>query len=369
MTPAQIAALTNEALVTALRRLVGSERASTAQVVAHLAELEARGIYLSAGYSSLFAYCRGELHLSEHEAYHRIHAARVVRGLPLVLEWLSDGRINLTTVRLLGQHLTEANHRELLAAATHRTKEEVEELLARAFPRPDVEPRVRKLPGPSAEAARSAGPMLLTAPPAPTQSLPAPPAPPAPAPPAPAPPAPAPPGAPRRSLVSPLSADRYEMRCTIGKDTRDKLRDIRDLLRHAVPGGDLAEIVDRAFTLLRAELLRKKAGVGTRPRRDPPPPRPESRHLAALVRRPVWIRDGGGCAFVSEDGRRCGERAFVEFHHVTPYGANGEGTADNISLRCRAHNEYEAELYYGPIRDALLEQLDRPITESAGPGG
>jgi hypothetical protein len=28
----------------------------------------------------------------------------------------------------------------------------------------------------------------------------------------------------------------------------------------------------------------------------------------------------------------------------------GKATVDNIQLRCRAHNRYEADLFYGPMR-------------------
>jgi len=73
-----------------------------------------------------------------------------------------------------------------------------------------------------------------------------------------------------------------------------------------------------------------------------------SRHIPAEVKRAVWVRDLGRCAFVSENGRPCNERGFVEFHHVQPYAAGGPATAENIQLRCRAHNGYEADLYFGP---------------------
>ena len=55
----------------------------------------------------------------------------------------------------------------------------------------------------------------------------------------------------------------------------------------------------------------------------------------------MWQRDEGCCAFVGRAGR-CRETAFLEFHHVVPYAAGGAATADNIQLRCRAHNQYEA---------------------------
>ncbi|PYV07620.1 MAG: hypothetical protein DMG07_28045, partial [Acidobacteria bacterium] len=62
----------------------------------------------------------------------------------------------------------------------------------------------------------------------------------------------------------------------------------------------------------------------------------------------VWIRDGGRCAFVSAGGRRCGERGFLEFHHIVPYAAGGEATVENISLRCKVHNAHEVDVFFGP---------------------
>ena len=65
------------------------------------------------------------------------------------------------------------------------------------------------------------------------------------------------------------------------------------------------------------------------------------------MKREVWARDGGRCAFVGREGR-CMEKGFVEFHHVVPYAAGGEASTTNVELRCRSHNAYEAECYFGP---------------------
>ena len=93
--------------------------------------------------------------------------------------------------------------------------------------------------------------------------------------------------------------------------------------------------------------MRKKGAQTGRPR-TAPAPAARSRHIAAGVKRAVWLRDGGRCAFTGRAGRRCGERAFLEFHHLDPYALGGEATVDGIALRCRAHNQYEATLYFGP---------------------
>ena len=80
----------------------------------------------------------------------------------------------------------------------------------------------------------------------------------------------------------------------------------------------------------------------------------ESRHVARAVKRAAWRRDGGQCAYVASTGRRCTERVFLEFHHVQAYARRGEGTVGNISLRCRGHDQYEAELVFGPRRASAI---------------
>jgi 5-methylcytosine-specific restriction endonuclease McrA len=66
------------------------------------------------------------------------------------------------------------------------------------------------------------------------------------------------------------------------------------------------------------------------------------------VKRAVSKRDGGQCSYVGDNGHRCPERTFLEYHHIVPYALGGRATIDNISLRCRRHNQYEAELVFGP---------------------
>jgi 5-methylcytosine-specific restriction endonuclease McrA len=64
--------------------------------------------------------------------------------------------------------------------------------------------------------------------------------------------------------------------------------------------------------------------------------------VPAAVTREVWRRDGAQCAFVGSLGR-CAERNFLQLHHVIPFARGGPTTAENLQLRCRAHNVYEAE--------------------------
>jgi hypothetical protein len=334
--------LTDAELTAAVRHLAERERQATAALLVHLAEFDARRLYEGAGFPSLFQYCRAVLHLSEDAVYNRIEAARALRRYPAIEAMLLAGTLSPTTVRMLARHLTPENHRELLAAAAGLGKQDVEHLLARRFPQPDVPATVRKQPAPR-EAARThqlgtmdAGanepsPSTVTRPlddASPSAIV----------------VAAAPPLA--RARVRPLAPERYEIRFTARAETREKLREAQDLLGHAIPSGDIAEVVDRALTLLVEDLRRRKCAETSRPR-EGARPSGESR-VPAAVRRVVWRRDGGRCAFVAASGRRCDATRCVEFHHVEPRAVGGLATVANIQLRCRAHNGHEVDLFFGP---------------------
>jgi hypothetical protein len=156
-----------------------------------------------------------------------------------------------------------------------------------------------------------------------------------------------------RASATPLSASSYKLQVTISSETHDKLRHAQDLLRHTVPGGDLAVVLDRALTVLLADLERRRcAAVGT-PRHGKDAG-VGTRRIPAAVKRAVWKRDDGRCAFRAGT-RRCTETSLLEFHHVEPYAEGGLPTVGNIELRGRAHNQYEAVLFFGD-RDGVVRE-------------
>jgi hypothetical protein len=162
----------------------------------------------------------------------------------------------------------------------------------------------------------------------------------------------------RRPIIETTSPERYRVQFTIGKESHEKLRRVQALLRREIPNGDPGAIFDRALTLLLEKVERTKLAAAKKPR----PPRPirpgtdrqlrtpivPSRDTPTHVKRAAAQRDSGQCAFVSRDGHRCTERTFLEFHHILPYAKGGLATVENISLRCRRHNQYEAEVVFGP---------------------
>jgi hypothetical protein len=316
-------------------KLARQERLATAALIRCLMEVDARRLYLADGYSSLFTFCTQVLHLSEHAALGRIEVARAARRLPALLPHLEAGFITVTNARLLAPHLTEANCDELLASARHRRKREVEELVGKLRPQPDVRSAVRKLPAPPASRRPSVCAPQAAVRESPSDETVA-----------------APPSTPARPVVAALAPERFKIQFTASREILDKLRYAQDLLRHVIPSGDVAVVFERALGALIEQLEKQKCGLTSRPGKAAACA-PGSRHIPAAVRREVWRRDEGRCAFVGAHGR-CQERAFLEFHHLIPFAAGGRADAANIQLRCRAHNLYEADLFFGA--DAVRER-------------
>jgi hypothetical protein len=218
---------------------------------------------------------------------------------------------------------------------------EIEVLIAEVHPKPDVPSRVRALPRPKQQVEPtevSARPVVL-----PRVDPPRP-----------------------QGKVTPLAPRRYKLEVTLPEETYEKLRQLQDLLSHQVPGGDPAKIVDRALDELLEKTLKQRAALTHAPSKNTPSDAGRSRAIPAEVRRQVWKRDSGRCAFVDDKQHRCRETRFIEFHHVVPYGKGGAHTAGNIELRCAAHNAWQAELDYGK---AFIERKQQPprVSEATAP--
>ena len=376
------------------RRLVGRSNQILAALLAHLGEIEARGIHRERACATLHTYLIYELRLSEDAAFRRARAARLCREFPVILEHIATGEIHLTALLLLGPHLTEANHRELLALAKHRTKREVLRLVRRIAPEPDVPASVEPLgpppvgvPIPQAptwqqfiealsgpvrelgpgdrpkewitnEAPENDSDLVVAKPPAASHAPPA------------LPPAP----------------ERYKVQFTASQEYVDLLQQAKDLSSHALPSGSIEQLHLQAMRLLVAELKKRRCAEVKRPRATVPEPRWRQRQLQrdgageseqadrhrrqsqqdsgregeqadprqrqresvrAAVRREVWHRDGSRCTYVDSQGNRCRETAFLELHHLNPHALGGPPTAVNLTLRCHAHNALAAEQDFG----------------------
>src|SRR6185503_8161163 len=117
-----LAHVSDDDLHASTRRLVGRSNQLLASLLAHLAEVEARGIHRERACSSLYTYCIYELRFAEDPAYKRSRAAAIARRFPAIFGMVATGELHLTGVVMLAPHLTDENHVDLLARAKHRTK-------------------------------------------------------------------------------------------------------------------------------------------------------------------------------------------------------------------------------------------------------
>ena len=416
--PYSLEHLSNTQLLESLASINARTARLTADLLAHLAEVDARTLYLEQGFSSLFAYC---LHLgySEDEAAKRIQAARAARSYPVLFEKIAAGELHLSAVNLLAPHLDGPHGTQLIAAAIGKTKRQVEEMLAARFPKPNVMPSLRRLP-----AAKLLGAEACPVPPQPEPALlfgaraaavmpvlePTPSA------------AFVPPPPPKsRPVVAPLSAEHFKLQVTISRQARDLLQRAQALLGHSGPKAELGQVIERALGLLCDELEHRKFGKpkakhhapelpaprtadapvtehapahvapqpdsAIEPAPSSPPieaaqpagPQPDSlpapmaagrkdkthsRYIPRAVRRAVAQRDAYRCAYTSAQGRRCDATRGLEFHHRRPFAWGGEATVDGLELRCRGHNDLAACLDFGEAHMAAAKQ--RSATQSPG---
>ncbi|HKP58504.1 MAG TPA: HNH endonuclease signature motif containing protein [Polyangiales bacterium] len=141
------------------------------------------------------------------------------------------------------------------------------------------------------------------------------------------------------------------MQFTATQVLHDKLQQLKDLMRHQVPDGDLCAIVERAADLLISQQVKRRFAQTEKPRSAAPEAgrkaKPWSRYVPRAVVREVYSRDGGQCTFVSSDGRRCGAHDHIELHHEDPFALGGLPTVENLQLLCRSHNALLAEWDFG----------------------
>ncbi len=246
--------------------------------------------------------------MSEPGAGRRIAAARVCRRFPAAFELVASGTLHQSALCALSPRVDESNAAELFEACSGRGIRQIEELLAARFPKPDLRDAVTQLPAGTLGA---------------------------------------------DSKIEPLAADRFGVRFTADGEFRELLEAVTALARHRNPEGDLLRLMRAGLEAYRRELEKERFAIGRKARSMKRQVASKGErgakrwHVPAAVAREVFVRDDGCCAFVGRDGRRCGERAFVEIEHVTAHARGGGEGVRNLELLCRAHNQWRAKRLFG----------------------
>jgi len=345
--------LSDLALGREVPRLAAAERTSTAELLAALAEVDARGLFARLGYPSLHVYCVEELRFAPDVAGKRIQAARAVREFPALLDAVEDGRLGVTVLVLVAPHLTAENLADVLESVAGRSKRDARAILGQRFPRPlalEAAAAAHEVGATGANvtertAQQDPDPVLVPGGPAGETLVMVPLSPPA--------------------AATPV---RFPLHLAVTQCFRDKLAYARDLLGHALPGGEAAEVLERALDAVIEQLEKRRFGNGSRTpsagaRGTRRAGETGERHVPMAVRREVFRRDGGRCTFVGDTGHRCESRRRLELDHVVPIARGGLTTADNLRLRCRTHNRLEVERAFG--HEFMRAKRERAAREAA----
>ncbi|HYJ07679.1 MAG TPA: hypothetical protein VEX18_01685, partial [Polyangiaceae bacterium] len=270
--------------------------------------------------------------------------------LPQVLDELRAGTIHLTGLFLLSTHLTDENATALLHEARGKSRRQIEELLARWFPRSDLPssltPIAPEVSGPAGAEQLRLGAAARTDVRATCPET----------------------GEGAFARLEPLALTRLRVEFTARAELYEKLEKARELLSHALPSGELGELIERAVDALIEQETRKRFGPRTPSAgkaRKVRELKPGSRHVPIETERAVWERDNSQCTFVDGEGRRCAERRFLTLEHRTPFALGGPPTLENLCLLCAAHNLENARQVFG---EPHIETKIRAKMRAAGAG-
>ena len=333
--------ISNQELINQLKKLVKQEQDLTLNILPHLIEFERRELYRDLGYRSLYEYCTRELKYSESAAMRRIHAARAINKCPSAIDYLRSNRVNLSTLSIAWKYVTP----ELLNRISNKSKKEVDTIVAEFNPelyikdrsKPVVVERLVSHPGAADQQdtntsckeiyRRSGGKLFARV----EKSTP---------------------------IVEPeivrQKVKMHEVRCFIDDDVMHQLERCKELLSGKYPMGlNYSELLKElaAEWLERHDPVIKSERRDARKQRSTKTPRPkdkQTRHIPVAIRDAIFKRDGGRCAFVGSNGKRCNSKWDLEIHHdSTPFGRGGVHSVKNLKLLCSAHNKLEAEKEYG----------------------
>ncbi|HUV37496.1 MAG TPA: HNH endonuclease signature motif containing protein, partial [Patescibacteria group bacterium] len=368
-----------------------TEREVQLNILYYLNEVEHRRLYLSMAYGSLFEFCMEYLGYSKSSAGRRIRAARCIDRFPGAAGLFRSGELNLCALSMISGILTEENAGEILAWVRGRPFRDIEILVARHRPGQIIRDRVKPVfimnpdttrggvntPGcihvqsegdnsnaglnvePKCKASFTFTPNVgsekfpksksnVTVMPGTGNTGSGPGA-----------------GEPERVVVT----QKFKIEFAVGPEFMRDLERARSLLSTRDPkrlgfeklfGILLKEYLDRHSPESRIK-KREQRRENKKNRDTAKCNRPgeaketgkkrtgaaRTRHIPQSIRDEVLVRDGGRCAYVGPDGKRCNEKNNLQIDHIIPYAKGGNNTPGNLRLLCFKHNQLEAEREYG----------------------
>ena len=296
-----------------LETLLRNEHIALVDFLFALSDFDEKELYLPLGYSSTWAFLREGLGQSEAMTHYRLSAARLLRRLPKLGDFLRQGKVCMTHLSDLAPVLNDENCEAIVTEAMGKSREDIKRIVARLQPRP-----VPKAP--SCTTPLSPAPRLDSPPtPQPAASIPV-----------------------QTEILTEAFARKH---ITIDREYEELLKGARDALSHTSPNAAELDVIKEGLRRIIRDHQKRK-GQTERPRAPKEPKSPEAA-IPAHIKRQVWQRDKGQCQWPRPDGQICGSTFRVQFHHRIDRGKGGAHSLENVVLTCQQHNLYAAELSWG----------------------
>ena len=263
--------MSDDELLSRIASLCLEGRRLVARLLVYIIEVEDRGLDKTSACSSMWEFCTERLRMSEGETSRRLNAARLVRRFPSLLGRIERGEVHLSALKQLRPYLDEENVDAVLDEAKGKTRSQLDDMIARRFPRPNA---------PTVEIPVVASMVMATA----TANA---------TPPAPAPAAPACP-----ARIEPLSATGVLVQMTLTAEGYADLKRAKELLGHCIPDGDTVKVIERALRTLVEDLEKDRRAKTSRPQASGRASKPG--HIPAATRREVFARDGEQCLMIDQ---------------------------------------------------------------------
>jgi hypothetical protein len=364
MTAENLKIVSNENLVRDAKQLCAEERRLTTLVLEYLREIESRKIHLLMGYSSLYEFCKTELHYSEGSAHRRISAMRLMAEVPEIKPMIESGAVSLSGIASVHSFCNNQKKQE------------------KPVPIEDKKKLVEDIQNKTTRQVES---MLLTLDPQAAKKD-------------------------RERLVTP---ELTEVKVTLDQPTMKMIDDLKSWLSHSMPFASTKDILVLALKEL-AERKNPSKPVGQRPKhpeikqqqqlctiaRQPKQHKTQqqngtqnlehisqrltltrqttanqrmrqrkqpqgvtaatntattlpiskkissdrSRYIPPAIKRMVWNQHQGKCCYKDAGtGKVCGSQKFIQIDHKFPFSRGGGHDLSNLQLLCGAHNRMKSD--------------------------
>ena len=337
-----LSSIPDHELIARLEALRRDERDAAIDLLHHLNEVERRSLHLRLGYPSLFAYCTGHLCYAEFDAVRRVQSARCLLRFPRVGPLLQCGDINLMTLGLIANIVTESTIDQWLERIHGKSQREVEAMVAAVRAPISLRDRARvvNVPAPvesplplapvsrGAEDARVSSEPLFASPP-PVES-------------------PSPALEPATIPSPPVATQpKVYIQFLVDRSFMTKYRMAFGVLSNRIP----RLTFEAVFTALLDDFIRRHEPVERHHRRGQAPLRASENERREAIPVPtrdaVFARDQGRCTFVGSDGKRCEEVLHLHVDHIKPVARGGNNDISNLRVLCARHNRLQAERLFG----------------------